>query len=298
VQNLNVLSHDGAARPKRGKKPANYRRILEMKNAKTKKGEALGWFTGISYLAPAWESGVMNTCQFATDGPDGCIGVCIWRQGRGQMSNVIKARIAKTVFLHDHREDFLESLRFDIGRLERKASKLRFCATCKSIVKAKTAAGRRRISCRKCGTCLVVVKIAVRINGTSDLAWIPMQMSAEFPQVQFYDYTKLPKPHLRTRPNYAITFSHTGFNVSDCMIALANGVYVAVAFAIKKGKALPETWNGYTVIDGDKHDLRFLDGAGVVVGLRGKGVSWKRPSAFMVDPCARPAAAELIQIAA
>jgi hypothetical protein len=298
VQNLNVLSHDGAARPKRGKKPANYRRILEMKNAKTKKGEALGWFTGISYLAPAWESGVMNTCQFATDGPDGCLDVCIYKQGRGKFTNTIKARIAKTVFLHEHRADFLASLRFDIERLQLKASKLRYCSHCTTTVKAKTAAGRRRLSCRKCGATLIAVKFAVRINGTSDLAWIPMQMSAEFPNVMFYDYTKLPKPHLRTRPNYAITFSHTGFNVVECMTALSHGVNVAVAFAIKKGRPLPKTWNGYTVIDGDKHDLRFLDGAAVVVGLRGKGVSWKRPTAFMVDPCARPAAAGLIQIAA
>jgi DNA-directed RNA polymerase subunit RPC12/RpoP len=263
-----------------------------MENAKTKKGEALGWLTGISYLAPANESGVMNTCQFATDGPDGCIGVCIYKQGRGQMPNVVKARIAKTVFLHEHREDFLASLRYDIGRLERSAAKLRFCATCGTIVKAQTKTRRRRVNCRKCGDTLVAVKIAVRINGTSDLAWIPMQMSTEFPHVQFYDYTKLPKPHLRVRSNYAITFSHTGKNLADCMTALANGVNVAVAFAIKKGKPLPETWFGYPVIDGDTHDLRFLDATAVVVGLRGKGVSWKQPTAFMVD-----AAPALIQIA-
>jgi hypothetical protein len=268
-------------------KPANYRNILQMQNAKTTKGEALGYITGISYLAPANESGVMNTCQFATTGPDGCLDVCIYKQGRGRFTNTIKARIAKTVFLHEHREDFLNSLRFDIEALRLKASKLRFCAACATIVKARTSKGRERRNCRKCGNALVAVKFAVRINGTSDLAWIPMQMSAEFPDVEFYDYTKLPKPFLRTRPNYAITFSHTGYNVSDCMQALAHGVNVAVAFAIKKGKALPETWNGYTVIDGDTHDLRFLDARGVVVGLRGKGTSWKQPTAFMVDPSAQ-----------
>ena len=34
---------------------------------------------------------------------------------------------------------------------------------------------------------------------------------------------------------------------------------------------LPATWYGYRVIDGDKHDYRFLDERGVVVGLRAKG---------------------------
>jgi len=288
-----------SAKQKAPRKPANYRKILELENAKTTKGEALGVITGISYLAPAKESGVMNTCTFST--PE-CEGVCIYHQGRGQMSNVVRARIDKTLFLFHHREDFLNSLRYDIGRLERKAAKLVFCATCGKMTKRKTAGGRERRNCRTCRTPLVAVKIAVRINGTSDLAWIPMQMSAEFPHIQFYDYTKLPKPHLRTRANYAITFSHTGYNVSDCLQALAAGVNVAVAFAIKKGRPLPATWNGYTVIDGDTHDLRFMDPAGVVVGLRGKGTSWKTPSAFMVAPCMAAAAAapapQLFQIAA
>lgn len=293
MSNLNVLSHSAFTRKSRNRKPKNYRPILQIENAKTKKGEALGWLTGISYLAPANESGVMNTCTFATYGDDGCADVCIYKHGRGRFTNTIKARIAKTVFLFEHRLDFLASLRYDIERLRFKASKLRYCRHCKNTVKARTAAGRRRLNCRTCGTVLVAVKFAVRINGTSDLAWIPMQMSAEFPDVQFYDYTKLPKPHLRTRSNYAITFSHTGYNVSDCLQALENGVNVAVAFAVKKGAKLPKSWFGHRVIDGDKHDLRFLDGNAVVVGLRGKGQSWKRPTAFMVST-AQP---QLIQIA-
>ena len=273
------------------RKPNNYKRILESQNAKTVKGESLGYLTGICYLAPSNESGVMNTCSFATKD---CIEVCIYRQGRGAFTQTIRARIKKTVFLFENRASFIDSLRWDIEALERKASKLRFCAMCSTIVKARTATKRARHTCRKCGAVLVAVKIAIRINGTSDLAWIPMQMSAEFPHVQFYDYTKLPKAHLRTRANYAITYSHTGYNVAECLSALGHGVNVAVAFAIKKGRALPESWNGYPVIDGDTHDLRFLDARGVVVGLRGKGTSWKRPTAFMVST-ETPA---LIQIAA
>ena len=199
------------------KRPKNYRRVLETQNAKTIKGEDLGYITGISYLAPANESGVMNTCQFATED---CINVCIYKQGRGQMTPVIRARIDKTLFLFHNRAAFLESLRWDIGRLARKASKLRYCATCQSICKARTASGRQRHACRKCGAVLGAVKIAVRINGTSDLAWIPMLMASEFPHVQFYDYTKLPKAHLRQRPNYRLTFSHTGYNVAECLDAL------------------------------------------------------------------------------
>ncbi len=52
---------------------------------------------------------------------------------------------------------------------------------------------------------------------------------------------------------------------------LQQGFNVTVVFAVKKGEPLPKTWNGYRVIDGDIHDLRFLDPEGVVVGLRAKG---------------------------
>ena len=39
------------------------RRLLTIENAKTIKGEELGYLTGILYLAPATESVVINTCQ-------------------------------------------------------------------------------------------------------------------------------------------------------------------------------------------------------------------------------------------
>jgi hypothetical protein len=41
-------------------------RLLTVQNAKTRKGEKLGILTGILYLAPANESGVMNTCASST----------------------------------------------------------------------------------------------------------------------------------------------------------------------------------------------------------------------------------------
>jgi hypothetical protein len=101
-------------------------------------------------------------------------------------------------------------------------------------------------------------------------------MARAFPEVQFYDYTKHPKPWLRTLPNYHLTFSHSGHNVADCLEALQHGINVAVVFSTRRGEPLPETWNGSPVIDGDLHDCRFLDSAGVVVGLRAKGMAKAR----------------------
>ena len=48
-------------------------------------------------------------------------------------------------------------------------------------------------------------------------------------------------------------------------------------------KELPDTFRGVKVIDGDKHDMRFLDESNVVVGLTAKGPAKKDYSGFVVD---------------
>jgi len=159
--------------------------------------------------------------------------------------------MAKTLYLHNNRDAFMNALRWDIGALIKRAAKLG-------------------------------LKPAVRINGTSDLPQIARTMAREFPNVQFYDYTKIPRPELRVLPNYHLTFSYTGHNDADAMGALANGVNVAVVFDTRRGYELPEEWRGYRVVDGDLHDLRFTDAVGVVVGLRAKGAAIGADSAFVV----------------
>jgi hypothetical protein len=176
-------------------------------------------------------------CPFATAG---CMRDCLFTSGRGVFKEIRKARIAKTRFLLDDRAAFLASLRYDIGKLVTQAAKLG-------------------------------MQPAVRINGTSDQPWIALQMASEFPDIQFYDYTKIPRPWRRIRPNYHLTFSRSESNAADCLDALHHGINVAVVFDTHRGEPLPATWHGYRIIDGDLHDLRFLDPPGVVVGLRAKG---------------------------
>lgn len=117
---------------------------------------------------------------------------------------------------------------------------------------------------------------AVRLNGTSDLPWLSEALSAQFPEVQFYDYTKHARAWERTSTNYHLTFSWSGENLDACMQALAHNINVAVPFNVKKGAALPASWNGFDVVDGDLSDLRFLDETGVVIGLRVKTISAER----------------------
>ena len=94
-----------------------------------------------------------------------------------------------------------------------------------------------------------------------------------FPQVQFYDYTKI--PNRRNVPsNYHLTFSRSETNHQDVILSQNN---VAVVFDV-----LPATYLGRTVIDGTETDLRFLDPQNVVVGLKANGKAKQDTSGFTV----------------
>ncbi len=225
-------------------------------NAKTIKGQKKGFLTGILYLSPADESGIsgFNACPKSTAG---CRASCLYTAGRASMFPLInQARRRKTREYVVDPEGFKDQLRTDIRALVRKAER------------------DGLIPC-------------VRINGTSDIPKLAMELAREFPRVQFYDYTKIPRPWTRVLPNYHLTFSHSEENLYDCMEALANGINVAVVFGIKKTEPLPTTWHGSKVISGDESDLRFLDkhgkhGTGLIVGLYQKGRAKQDCSGFVV----------------
>jgi len=85
--------------------------------------------------------------------------------------------------------------------------------------------------------------------------------------------------------NYHLTFSRNEENNFKCTQVLKAGGNVAVVFR----KELPATYKGFKVIDGDLHDLRFLDDKNVVVGLKekltlnDKGKLDRDNSGFVVD---------------
>jgi len=62
-------------------------------NAKTVKGEQLGFLTGILYLAPSDISG-FNVCPMAKIAQ--CEKACLYTAGRGAFTSIQNARIAKT----------------------------------------------------------------------------------------------------------------------------------------------------------------------------------------------------------
>lgn len=221
-------------------------------NTKINKSDASGqgYLTAILHLAPASLSG-HQVCPWATDG---CRQACLNTAGRGRFSNVQDARIRKTKLFFEQPDEFMTLLVADIQALVRK--------------------------CEREG-----LEPVVRLNGTSDILWERIPVGAHknifqmFPYIQFYDYTKAPPSKRRSEPNYSLVYSRASdAQKPELVQALHQGAKVAVVF----GDALPAYYWGYPVVDGDKHDLRFLDPAGSIIGLSAKGLAKKDTSGFVV----------------
>jgi hypothetical protein len=215
-------------------------------DAKTVKGESQGYLTGILYLAPHKVAGGPSLCPFSSPG---CRAVCLYTAGKGALSSVQQARIRKARFFHANIKAFTAQI-------------------CEDIEALRVEAAKRDL------------KPAVRLNGTSDVRWEGYGIMQRFPEVQFYDYTKYPASHRTKVPaNYHLTYSlsEKPDSLAQAEAWQALGVNTAVVFESE----LPETFAGRPVIDGDKHDLRFTDPKGCVVGLRAKGKARKAQTAFV-----------------
>ena len=241
-------------------------KLLSTGNPKILKGIKQGYNTYILHLAPADLSG-FNTCPKATAG---CKAACLNTAGRGGMfkkgesTNMIQeARIRKTAFFFEERAGFMEWLVADI----------------KLAIKQSAKKG------------LIPV---FRLNGTSDLSWEKYEVIRDgklyrniftaFPDVQFYDYTKVLGRKISDIKNYHLTFSAADGNDVDVMKAIQQDYNVATVFGIKKTLPMPESYNGLPVFNGDESELRFLDPKGVVVGLYAKGKAKKDTSGFVKYP--------------
>jgi hypothetical protein len=233
-------------------------------DAKTDKGTASGYLTGILYLAPGELAGVGNLCPHASAG---CLAACLFTAGRaGIFEAVNAARVMRTRFLHDNRKAFLITLKGEIAALIRKAK-------------------RRGL------------KPVLRLNGTSDLPWekLAPELFTEFPRLRVYDYTKSLRRAVAFAKgelprNYHLTFSYSETNATAAGIALAAGVNVAaVADGVRPGErfTLPGMTEARPTFSADRHDLRFLDrkgkdGRGRIGVLKAKGKAKADASGFVI----------------
>jgi len=222
-------------------------------DAKTVKGQKLDtdktYVTAIMYLAPHKLSGV-NVCPMAEQA--GCVEGCLNSAGMGKFSNVQKARIVKTAWFNLDPVGFVDALKRDIDRFASWAIRKGLTPT-------------------------------IRLNGTSDIRFERYGVPQAFPELTFYDYTKL---HNRKGlpDNYSLTWSYSEASKpysARLRDVIKSGMNAATVFK-SPSKGLPRAYKGIQVIDGDLHDLRFLDPQGVIVGLRAKGKAVYDQSGFVI----------------
>ena len=191
-----------------------------------------------------------NLCNFSTKE---CRAACLQFAGRQSFSNVVQSRSRKTEFFVNHKGLFIKKLWKELEELNEG-------------------------------------KAAIRLNLLSDVDWEMEFLSVDksfkmedLSNIQWYDYTKDHFKIYRGVPkNYNLTFSFSGHNWKHADHFLKNKMAnVAVVFK----NALPLVWQGYSVINGDESDERFLDDRGVIVGLKyktPKGVKYEKTK-FVID---------------
>lgn len=210
---------------------------------KHKKSLKYGELTLSLYLAPAKMSGY-EVCPGRTAE---CSKLCLNESGLNTMTQDVKgdmindSRIRKTRLFFEDRKFFMNMLVAEIRSGITRARKLGY-------------------------------DFSVRLNNTSDISPLDFILDGKnileiFPQTNFYDYSKVKSriELMKQYSNYDVTYSYTGYNLTQCEEMLLNKINVAVVF-----KVVPTTFMGYDVIDGDAFDMRYKDLKGVVVGLKYK----------------------------
>jgi len=260
----------------KGKTMTKYPKLFSTDSAKAAKASGYGYLNAIHYLAPYTLGGAGNLCPNASAA---CVALCLGHySGQAAMvsdlengtNNVRESRKLKAQLFMRDRAEYMNRLARDIIKLDAQATR-------------------------------ESLELCVRLNGSSDIVWerISFEIDAKtakalylpeyagriftlpqlFPAIQFVEYTKLPGRLGKAPRNLDLTLSYSAENAQDCVDALMAGHNVAMVFA----GGLPESFAGFFVIDGDKHDLRHLDQkGGYIVGLSPKGAKAKKDTSGFV----------------
>lgn len=212
-------------------------------NAKTKKGDSEEAITAIQYLAPSLNSGY-ETCAGKSEG---CSAACLFTAGRGAMNSVQQARIRKTKLFFEDNEKYINYLEKDLSLLDKYGKDNN-------------------------------MSVYVRLNGTSDLDFISLNIFDKYNDLKFYDYTKIKERLSLDLPdNYRLTYSKDERTTEEEVLEIINLANVAVVF-----DNIPETYLGLPVFEGDLTDLRYEDPEKHIIGLKAKGRAKQDTSGFVV----------------
>jgi len=237
-----------------------HKKLLTTKQYKLDKGLNASVLTAGITLSPAGEAGQILRRKLATTCAmsGACAAGCLKFAGMNQYPTHAIARANRTAFWFDDRNAFLAQAVHEYQQVARKAQR-----------QGMLAAGRP--------------------NLLSDLPMMAQALADALPNIQFYDYTKIPRAWERVRPNYHLTYSASERSTAaDIRDHFAHGINVAVVVSdVAKGEPLPTTFTLHGVtrpaIDGDENDIRFRDAVGRFVLLRWKGSKARLASAAASD---------------
>ena len=199
--------------------------------------------TAIQYLAPSLNSGY-ETCAGKSEG---CSAACLFTAGRGAMNSVQQARIRKTKLFFEDNEKYINYLEEDLSLLDKYGKDNN-------------------------------MSVYVRLNGTSDLDFISLNIFDKYNDLKFYDYTKIKERLSLDLPdNYRLTYSKDERTTEEEVLEIINLANVAVVF-----DNIPETYLGLPVFKGDLTDLRYEDPDKHIIGLKAKGRAKQDTSGFVV----------------
>jgi len=215
-------------------------KLLSVDNTKLKKSDIIGYYSVGLHLAPHTLSGY-NTCSYSTSS---CRYSCLNLSGRSSISKIQQGRINKTKLFFENKDWFMNQLNIEIQYYNMVAKN----------------EGKQ---------------LSVRLNLTSDIDWqlelINGKSLMELNEtLTFYDYTKSYQ-RKSMFDNYDLTYSYDSVNHKKAMKVLERGDRLAVVF----DKANVTEWNGYECIDGDKHDMTFLQPKDKILALKYKNICTK-----------------------
>jgi len=170
----------------------------------------------------------------------GCKNLCLQESGRGRFDNVAQGRQRKTDYWHDDRVGFLDQLKRELRNFETLCTR-------------------------------TDVRPVVRLNVLSDIQWERHDIPQAFPNINFYDYTKLAQRLDKTPDNYRLMFSYSGTKAYQPQVKRALKTNAPISVVFTELPTDPEyRFLGRPVIDGDQSDLINLNAGKVIIGLKYK----------------------------
>ena len=214
-------------------------KLLSVDNTKLKKSKIVNYYSVGLHLAPHLLSGY-NTCRYASKS---CIISCLNLSSLSSLNKIQQGRITKTKMFFEQQDSFMRQLNAEIYYY-------------KSLAEIE---GK---------------KLSIRLNLTSDIEWQDVLLDGkslmEIHNNQFYDYTKNYSKISRF-DNYDLTYSYDAINHNKAMKVLERGDRLAVVFDKKD----VTSFLGIDCIDGDIHDMTFLQPKDKILALKYKNICTK-----------------------